>query len=279
MKKPAQKIGFFGMLFLALNGIIGPGLFLLPGQVSSLVGKWSLPLYFMMSLMVLSIGWCYSRCAAHFTANGGVYLYAKEAFGDFVGFQIGLMKWVVGMVAQASLTAGFTLALSTLFPRFLEPVTNQLLTISIILGLAVVNLFGNRLISSLSSFITITKVLLLLTFLCFGFMLIDPQQLTLADLQLPKATFLGSAGLVIFYAFSGFEALAVVAGEAANPKKNIPKATLLAIVLSSLLYLVVQSISIGVLGDGLSKSVSPLTDIAEILFGFYHPKKWCCACC
>jgi len=263
---PVKKIGLLSMIFLCLNGIVGSGLFLLPGQVASVVGNWGLLVYAGVAIMIMSIGWCYAQCASKFTRNGGPYLYAKEAFGDFIGFEIGLMRWVVGMIAWASLTSGFIVALASLFPIIGTSPVREVFTISIIAGLGLINIFGANIVTRLSNIITISKGTLLLFFIICGLFAMKSSNLIQMndEIVLPQVASFGVAALMIFYAFSGFEALSVVAAETENPKKNIPIAMMIGILLSSLLYFVVQCICIGTLGPDLAHSTSPIVDVAEI---------------
>ncbi len=260
-------ISLLSMIFLCLNGIVGSGLFLLPGQVAQLVGNWGLVVYLMVALIVLSIGWCYAQCASNFTKNGGAYLYAKEAFGTFVGFEIGIMRWFVGMIAWAALTAGFLVALGSVYPVVLLAPYKQIIIVGVIAALSVMNSFGARIVNKLSNIITVTKGLLLLFFILFGIFAMDFSELSFNPMHFPTAASLGLSAFIIFFAFSGFEALPVVAQETDNPRKNIPIAMMTAIVFSSILYFVVQSICIGTLGDALKQSTSPIGDIAELLGG------------
>jgi amino acid transporter len=246
--------------------MVGSGLFLLPGQVAATAGQWGLAVYIAVALIVMSLGWCYVQCASHFSRNGGVYLYAKEAFGDFVGFEVGLMRWVVGMIAWASLTVGFILALGSLYPQVMVAPLKQILIISLISSLGIVNLFGANAIKKFNNIITITKAALLIFFVGGGIFFIEPHQLHVFEESFPTSSF-GIAALIIFFGFSGFEALTVVAAEMENPKKNIPLAMVSGIIFCSLLYFVVQLICIGILGDNLANSTSPIAAVAEIVFG------------
>lgn len=264
--KSGKKIGLLSMIFLCLNGMVGSGLYLLPGQVAATAGQWGLVVYLVVALIVMSLGWCYVQCASSFSRNGGAYLYARKAFGNFVGFEIGLMRWVVGMIAWASLTVGFFLALGSLFPQVMVSPVKQILIVSMIAGLAIVNIFGANIIEKLSNVITITKAALLIFFIGAGIFFIEPQNLHVFEESFPKDSF-GVAALIIFFGFSGFEALTVVAGEMENPKRNIPLAMISGISFCSLLYFVVQLFCIGILGDNLASSASPIADVAEVLIG------------
>ena len=137
-----KKIGLFSMILFCLNAIIGSGLFLLPGAVASIAGKWALLAYFAIALIVMAIAWCFAKCASGFSRNGGVYLYAKEAFGNFIGFEIGIIHFVVCIIAWASLAVGFASALGAFFPVLLLNPFKQIFLISLIGALGVLNLLG-----------------------------------------------------------------------------------------------------------------------------------------
>lgn len=262
-----RKLGLFSMILLALNGIIGSGLFLLPGKAAGIVGNWALLVYFVVATIVMAIAWCFCKCASHFTRNGGSYLYAKEAFGDFIGFEIGFMRWAVSMIAWASLTVGFITALSAFYPVVLEAPYKQLLIIGLIGGLGILNYFGTTSVKKFNNVITIAKLIPLLLFLGFGLFSLHVGNFSGEGVMPFSVTDFGAAALLIFYAFSGFEILPVAAKEMENSKRNIPLAMMTAILLCSLLYFLVQAISIGVLGSDLIDSNSPISDAAALLFG------------
>ncbi len=255
------------MILLCLNGIIGAGLFLLPGKLDALAGKWGVLIYLLVATIVISIAWCFAQCATRYQKNGGAYLYAKEAFGPFIGFEIGLMRLFSGMVAWATLAVGFLTALGTLFPEVLMAPVKHCLIVGLIGGLGIINLFGIRMIQGLNNIITAAKLLPLCALICVGFFFITPSHLVdFGALSLTAKT-VGSSALLIFYAFSGFEALPIAAAEMKDPQKNIPRAIMVAIALCSLLYFLVHLLCIGLLGPELAESNAPLADAANTLFG------------
>ncbi|MBS0656373.1 MAG: APC family permease [Verrucomicrobia bacterium] len=264
-----KKMDLLSMFFLSLNCIVGSGLFLLPGQVAAVCGNWGLVFYVVVALMILALGWCYAMCSRLYTRNGGPYLYAKEAFGDFIGFEVGLIRCVVSSTACASLTSGCVVALGSLCPLLLETPIKQCLIISLIGGLSLLNLFGTNVIKNLSNVITVSKLLLVICFIGFGLFAIQPEYLfALADTPpIPSMAACSTAVLIIFYAFNGFEVVSFIAAETDNPKRNIPIALMSGIICSSILYFIIQSICIGVLGDSLSSSASPIMDVAEAAGG------------
>lgn len=273
MKEGAkQTFGFWSMVLLGINGIIGSGIFLLPGKVMSLAGHWSLLVYLFVTLLVLSIAWCFAQCASLFERNGGAYVYAKEAFGDFIGFEIGLMRWVIGILAWAAIIVGFVTALSSIWPAASEEPVRSLIILSLVGCLGILNITGVQLFKHVNNLVTIAKLLPLLFFVLIGVFYLNHAHFKPMQLNEIESGSFGGAALVLFYAFGGFETLVVVAGEMKNPKKNMPAAVMVVIAFCSLLYFLVQLIAIGLLGDALAQSVAPLADAGQLLMG--NSGKW-----
>jgi amino acid transporter len=272
MQKENRFLGFWSMVLLGINGIIGSGIFLLPGQVMSLAGNWSIVVYLFVTLLVLSIAWCFAQCAALFNRNGGAYIYAKEAFGDFIGFVIGIMRWVVGILAWASIVVGFITALSSIWPPVMQEPFRSILILSIVGSLGLLNIFGVQLFKFVNNLVAVVKLIPLIIFVLIGVFYIQQEHYTPLLLDELDAKSFGSAALVIFYAFGGFEALVVAAGEMKNPQKNLPLAMMIVIAFCSSLYFIIQLLAIGLLGEGLAESVTPLADAAQMLLG--ESGKW-----
>lgn len=267
-----RHIGLWSTVLLGLNGIIGSGIFLLPGTVTHLVGSWSIVVYLFVTLIVLSIAWCFAQCATLFNRNGGAYVYAKEAFGDFVGFEIGIMRWVVGMLAWASLIVGFITVLGYVWPSVLDEPYRTLLILAIVGGLGLLNIVGITVFKQINNIVTIAKVIPLLMFILLGLFFVKSANYIPLELDELKEESFGAAALIVFYAFSGFETLTVAAGEMKNSRKNLPFAIMLVITFCSFLYLIIQFLAMGILGDSLSESQMPLVDAAQLLLG--ESGKW-----
>lgn len=90
--KSQNKLGLASIILLGVNAIIGSGIFLLPNQAYSLVGSSSIFVFIFDALLVITIALSFAEAASLFTKDGGPYVYAKEAFGDFVGFEVGFIK-------------------------------------------------------------------------------------------------------------------------------------------------------------------------------------------
>src|SRR6266576_6187002 len=120
--KLVRAVGFWGLVAMCINAVIGSGVFLLPSESYRLLGPFSLwaPLIFALPVFILAL--CFAEAASHFSEPGGAYLYSRKAFGDFIGFETGWMNWIARLTSLASLSNGFVLALAFFFPSLKEPI-------------------------------------------------------------------------------------------------------------------------------------------------------------
>ncbi|MGG7164813.1 APC family permease [Clostridium ihumii] len=263
-----KKIGFWSIVLLGINSIIGSGIFLLPNQAMELIGPASLLVILFDMLLVVSIALCFAEVGGMFNKNGGPYVYAKEAFGDFVGFEVGFMKWAIGIIAWATMAVGFVTALSAIWPAAGEGMTKNIIIVAILGGLGVVNILGVNISKVLNNIITVGKLLPLIIFIAVGIFFIKGSNFTPV---FPNGTYVsgsfGATALLIFYAFTGFESIAVAAEDMDNPEKNIPKAIITVMIIVSVVYLLIQTVSIGILGQGLAITKTPVADASSIFLG------------
>src|SRR5437588_3587136 len=139
-----RAVGFWGLVAMCINAVVGSGVFLLPTESYKLLGPFSLwaPLIFAVPVFVLVL--CFAEAASHFSEPGGAYLYAKTAFGDFIGFETGWMNWLARVTSLASLSNGFVLALARLWPSLGEGWPRATVIIATVVILAIIHLAGVR---------------------------------------------------------------------------------------------------------------------------------------
>lgn len=262
-------LGLFSIVLFGFNTMIGTGTYLLPSKPMALVGPSSILVYLLVTVIVLAIALCFAECATFFSRNGAAYLYAKEAFGDFVGYQVGVLKWVVCILAWAAASAGFVMILGEIWPSALEEPFRTLIVISLLGFLGLINIMGVKHIKIINNIVAITKLVPLFLFIGFGLFYLKAENFF--PFIPANADFgdVGEASLIIFFAFSGFETFAVAAEEMHNPKKNIPLAIIIVLLTVAVTYLLIQFIVVGVLGEALATSVAPIADAGYLFFGTY----------
>ncbi|WPC44605.1 APC family permease [Clostridium sp. JS66] len=263
----SKKLGLWSIILLGINGVIGTGIFLLPGKAMKLMGPGSIWVYFFDMALVMAMALCFAEVAGLFNKNGGPYIYAKEAFGEFVGFEVGIMKLVVGMIAWATFAVGFTTALSNIWPAASNPLIKNSIQIGIILVLSIINILGVDFAKNLNNIMTIAKLVPLVLFIAVGIFFIKGGNFVPMFPNKVTSSSFGATAILIFFAFTGFEAIAVAAEDMENPKKNLPIAIMITMFLVSIIYILIQAVSIGTLGAKLAASSTPVAQSAATFLG------------
>lgn len=263
-----NKLGLMSIILLGVNAIIGTGIFLLPGKAAALVGVNSLWVIVFDALLVMSIALCFAEMGGMFNKNGGPYVYAKEAFGNFVGFEVGFMKWAIATIAWSAMAVGFATALGAVWEPASTEMGKNIIATLIIVVLGIMNIMGVKISKIINNIVTIGKLLPLIFFILVGIFYV--KGVNFAPMEsvpdMTQASF-GAAALIIFYAFTGFESIAVAAEDMEKPERNVPKAIILVLTLVSIVYILIQAICIGIMGDALVTSKTPVADAAFVFMG------------
>jgi len=265
-EKLFRGIGRWDLTAMVINAMVGSGIFGLPSKLQALLGTYSLIAFILSAAVVGLIVLCYAEVSSRFVATGGPYLYAREAFGPVVGFEVGWLYWIVRVTTYA---ANCNL-LITYFGFFVPSVTDgapRLCAIgAVTLVIVVVNLIGIRESALMTNLTTAGKILPLVLFVAVGIFFIQPANFALGSV--PESSAWAGALLLLVYTFAGFESTTIVAGEPKDPRRNMPFAILMSLVLVALLYITVQGVAIGTLPT-LTTSDRPLTDAANGFMGSF----------
>src|SRR5689334_17997721 len=114
-EKLVRGLGRWDLTAIAINTIIGTGIFILPARVTGLIGNYSLIAFVACALIVGLIVLCFAEVSSRFESTGGMYLYAREAFGPVVGFEVGWLYWIVRVATMAANTNAFLISLGFFF--------------------------------------------------------------------------------------------------------------------------------------------------------------------
>lgn len=261
-----RGISRWDLTAIAINTVIGAGIFGLPSKVAALIGTYSIFAFIICALIIGFIVLCYAEVSSRFQTTGGMYLYAKEAFGPLFGFEVGWLYWIVRVTTFA---ANCNLLLSYLgffFPSANEGYLRIGLIGAIILAITIINFMGVRESAIMTNVFTVGKIVPLAVFAAVGLFFIQPANFTFGEM--PEYASFSSAILILIYAFVGFEAAAIPAGETKDPQKNVPFALLFALVFCGAIFIVIQIVAIGTLPE-LAKSERPLADAAGQFMGSF----------
>ncbi|NNF00432.1 MAG: amino acid permease, partial [Pyrinomonadaceae bacterium] len=211
------------------------------------------------SIIIAFVVLCFAEVSSRFRTTGGAYIYTKEAYGSFVGFEVGWLFWITRFTAFA---ANCNLLISYL-GFFYEPLSigamRVFLIALVVFGLMYVNIVGVKESTRMTNVLTIGKLTPLFLFVVVGMFFIQPANF---DFSIsPEMDVFANAILVLIYAFVGFESAVIPAGEMKDPKKNTPFALMTAIGIIVAFYILIQLVSIGTLPE-LANSERPLADAA-----------------
>jgi len=265
-EKLERQITAWGIWLLAVNGMIGAGIFAVPGGAAALVGVWSPLVYVACAILLGLIVACYAELASRFTSTGGPVLYVRTAFGRFAGFQTGLAVYATRITAFAANVNLMVASIAFFVPALSDGPLRILVIVAIIAVLAGINIAGAKPAMRAMGLLTVLKFLPLLAIALVGLFHVDPSLFPDNSLGFPESAQWSAAVLLVIYAFVGWEAAVIPAGETREPGKAMPLGLFWALGVVALLYVVIQIVCVAVVPD-LASSERALVDAGAVLFG------------
>ena len=256
-KNAGDKLGFWSIVFLAINSIIGSGIFLTPGSVVSQAGSKALNVYLIAAIFASILAISFSAAAKYVTKSGASYAYSKAAFGDNVGFYVGILRYFSASVAWGVMAVGVIKSTISIFGGNPDKFLNVTIGFIILMvAVTVINLFGQKFVKLVMNMATAGKLAALILIIVAGVVLLittgashslsSVDQITQNGHKIVPA--LTTTGLVMavvsaFYAFTGFESVASGSEDMQEPEKNLPKAIPLAILVIAAIYIGVVAVA------------------------------------
>jgi amino acid transporter len=246
-----RAMGRWTLVALVINTIIGSGIFGLPSLVWKYVGGAAPWAYLLAGAGIGVIMACFAEVASRFTEAGGPYLYARAAFGRFLGIEMGWLLWLVRLSAAAAGANLFIIYLAEFWPGAKQPLARALVLTALLGVLAAINYCGVKSGARTSNVFTVAKLVPLGLFVVAGgaFMLLRGGPPQLANTLRPAAGDWLQAVLVLVFAYGGFEAAMIPLGEAKDPRRDAPFALLVSLAVCAALFTLVQIVVQGTLAD------------------------------
>jgi len=263
--RPRRAIGPLDLVALGINGVVGTGIFVLPATAAALMGPGALLAYVVCALLCLALAYCFAEMSAMFRESGGAYLYARASLGPFIAYLVGWMMWIVSLGAWAVVAKVFVFYLAFFIPELDSGGDARAAEALLIFILGALNYIGVRSGTTVNNILMLVKTAVLLCFVAFGLFALQPARLVpfFPHGLVP----LGRTVLILLFAFTGFEVVTWVAGEARDPQRHVPRTLFITLGGATILYLLIQLVAQGTL-PGLGDSERPLADAA---LGFIGP--------
>jgi len=254
---PLRVLGFWSLLTLGINGIVGVGIFLVPGQLAQAVpGPASALAFVVTGLLLLPVAWTYGRLGSAYPQDGGPYVWARVALGERFAFGVGFVAFASAVLSTAAVVSALGQYLAPEL-GFVSAASRWAFQLGAALVFSGVTLLGLRLSAGVWSALTVLKLLPLVVLAWAG-----ASQLVSVAATAPAAGLgagLGRAALLAVFPLQGFEIVPVPGGEVRGGRRTVLAATLLSLGFAVALYVLLQVACVQAL-PGLAKSAAPVVE-------------------
>ena len=242
-----RAIGRWSLTGLAINLIIGSGIFGLPAEIARELRSAAPFAYLIAAAGVGVVIACTAEVASQFGQAGGPYLYARAAFGRFVGLETGWFAWLVRITSAAANANLFVVYLALFAPAAADPRIRAAVLIGLVGFLAVVNVRGVQAGTRVSDVFAIAKLAPIAIFVVTGLVFVG-RDIHVGLSTAPAGQWL-QAVLALVFAYGGFEAALMPMSEAANPRRDAPFALFAALAIVTVAYVLVHLVVMGAFLD------------------------------
>ena len=253
------------VLLYGLGVTIGAGIYVLVGETAARAGMLAPFSFILAAIVMLFPALCFAELSGRFPFASGAAQYVEESFRKrALGLAIGLLMIAAGLIAASTISLG-----AVLYLRSLVDLPAWLLLVLVVSLMGLICTWGIKESVIFASALTLMEISGLLAVIVGGF-IFDYDLLTHTDRLLPtewSATALASilqASLLAFFAFIGFEGISNIAEETLNPRRTLPRAIVLTLAISTMIYVLVVSIALLTVGpDELASQPAPLSHLFQ----------------
>jgi len=251
----SREMTLLDATMIGVGAMIGAGIFVLTGIAAGVAGPALIVAFALNGIVAWLTAMSYAELGSCYHDAGGGYLWVKEGLPKWNGFLSGWMSWFAHAVACSLYALGFgayfehvLTEFNVVLPHwgFFSP--QKILAVFIALIFGYINFRGASETSKVGNMVTLAKIVILAIFVAFGLELIIHR----GDWKEAFTPFMpnGWGGVIkamglTFIAFQGFEVISQASEEIKNPKKNIPRAVFLSLIIVIPIYLLVAVTSLG----------------------------------
>ncbi len=267
MPELKRNVGLFGASSVGIANIIGAGIFVISGVAAGLAGPSVVLSFFLAGIIALLTALSSAELASIITETGASYVFTKRAFGRIPSFFVGWFKYFDYIAGAAAVSIGFAAYFTALF-GLVGPLPLILAAVGLPIIFTILNIIGVKESANATSIMVLIKLIALVLLIGAGGLYLL-HFFNIAHFTPFFPTGLGgtlSGSAVIFFAFLGFNTIAMMSEETKNPEKTIPRALILAFIITFVLYMAIAVLEIGILNwQDLGTSASPLEDLAQAI--------------
>src|SRR5437870_4065347 len=261
-----RGIGIPALTANIISSTIGAGIFVLPAAMSRALGPAAPVAFVCCAIAMVLFVTCFAIAGSRVSLTGGLYAYVEVAFGRYVGFLAGMLYFLTAIGAVAGVVNVLANSVALVVPFLGSPIMRVVVMFAVYASLVLINIRGVRQGAGAVTVITVAKLLPLLLFVGVGIFFIHPPNLAWSGW--PGSKSLGDAVILLIFAFVGIEVALIPSGEVKNPARTVPRSAYLALVTTTIIYLMIQLVAQGTLGSSLANYPdAPLAESAAIFLG------------
>jgi arginine:agmatine antiporter len=263
-----KSLGVAACTAIVVGNMVGSGFYLSPAAVAPF-GNLAIIAWIVMGAGAVCLGLTFAKLARLAPATGGPYAYTRMAYGDFAGFLIAWGYWISIWASLPVIAIAFAGALFDLFPGLHNRTMAVVFTLGAIWAVVLVNLRGVKEAGLFAEVTTYTKLIPFAAIALVGLFFIDTSNFN--EFNPSGKSLLGASAALApltMFAFLGLESATVPAGDVVDPKRTIPRSTVLGITIATTLYVLGTIAVMGLVPrEQLVNSVAPFSDAARVLWG------------
>jgi basic amino acid/polyamine antiporter, APA family len=265
-----KELSVFDLTSIVVGSVIGADIYIASALTAGMLGPFSLLVWIIAGVFATVIALVFAYCSYYIPKVGGPFAYVSEAFDDFFGFLTGWSMWIAELISLPVFAIAFVRYLEYLV--MLTPLQEVLVKALFLFGLTSVNIFGVKLAGRVNDGLTLVKLAPLLLLIGAGTVFLITQPSVFFSNYHPfiplGASATGTALVLVFWAYAGFELGTLPAAEVKNPKTAIPKAIIIGMSIVTLFYISTNFIVYGAVNwSELAKSQTPLILVGGVLLG------------
>lgn len=264
-----KKMGLVGASSLVVANMVGTGLFLLPSSLAN-VGSISILGWIAAAIGATALGLVFAYLGMVDPKPGGPYAYARDHLGAFPAFQTNMLYWIANVIGNVAIAVSVTGYLATFFPVLKSTVVANVTTAAILWLFVWLNTRDASAIGKFTTVSTIAGILPIAFVGLLGWFWFQPDVFRASwnPEALPTYTAIERSASIALWAFLGVESAAVSAGVIENPSRNVPLATVIGLLLSTVIYISCCTVLMGIIpGEHLRVSGAPFSEAASMMLG------------
>ncbi|HET9484410.1 MAG TPA: APC family permease [Xanthomonadales bacterium] len=255
-----RAVGLFALTAAIINVVIGGGIFRLPSSIAANMGAAAPMAFIMGAFAIIPITLCFAAAGSRVSSTGGPYTYVAASFGNFAGFVTGALMWIGNVVSGPGVAAALNQQVAHVLPSVAEGWQRAAFFVVLYAIIVAMNAFGVKLGARAIVALATIKLTPLVVLASVGLFFVDWSQVSLT--AIPSWPALGASMIMVIFAYSGIETALMPSGEVRDPSRDVPRAALAALLIVVLIYVGIQTVAQGVLGDALPGHTAPLAAAA-----------------